>query len=424
MTVEMVYRACATWMDDLVTSYPWPLVDAYDASTYFDEIVKDAMRLFLTHAFHTERARNDAMIVLRSLFYEHYLFQKQISQTTINADPIAPIRLEAAPQTVQKSAAWHAEAYNTLSGHEFGAICVGGPGEKMAVYVKKCNPPPPVSEDAPDSRTVYVTLDDGTLSPFKWGWRYEPVAREVYEAHYAQGTVADTLGRIRHPTLPRLGASPDGLITSGSRCGRLVELKCPSSRTLDGTIPLRYYCQMQLQAEVCDVAAVDYFEICFAAVPTLTNEHLLNAKLPYVGKLVVTADQNGQPKDYKYSPLFPATPEGIQLANAWTVDAPLLESVCWYIKDSNNDVVLRNPRWWTAVGKPAYEEFWRTVDTARVDGRYKYTPKALFIEDATTEGSVASDRKVDDNEDEADGPANDEDEGDCESDAEDTQNDA
>lgn len=385
----MVYSACAAWMDDLITSHPWPLVDSYDAATYFDEVVKDAIRIFLTHGFHTERGRNDAMLVLRTLFYEHYLFQKQLSHAHICADTAAQARLEASPQTVQKSAAWHAEAYNTLSGHEFGAICVGGPGEKEAVYIKKCNPQP-IAEDAPDSRTVYVTSEDGTLSPFKWGWRYEPVAREVYEAHFAQGTVVDTLGRIRHPYLPRLGASPDGLITSGPRCGRLVELKCPSSRTLDGTIPLRYYCQMQLQAEVCDVAAVDYFEICFAAVPTLIEEHILVAKLPYVGKLVVTADANGQPKEYKYSPLFPATSKGIAEANAWTVDGPLLESVCWYIKDSNNDVVLRNPRWWADVGKPAYEDFWRLVDAARLDGRYKYKPKPLFIDDASTEGSVAS----------------------------------
>lgn len=398
----MVYTSCTKWLDDLIQTHPMPLVDSYDAATWFDEVVKDALKIFLEYGFQTERARNDAIIILRSLFYEHYLFMKQISKTMIKPNPEAQARLEAAPQSVQKSAAWHAESYNMISGHEFGAICVGGPGERKAVIEKKCAPPVTVLAGATDSKTVYLTSAEGVLSPFKWGWRYEPVARDVFEAHHAEGKVVDTLGRLRHTTLPRLGASPDGLIVSGPRCGRLVELKCPSSRLLDGTIPMRYYCQMQLQAEVCDVDAVEYFEIAFAAVPTLTDDILQIAKLPYVGKLCVIGT-NGEPTEYVYSPLFPATKKGISEANKWTPSGTILETCCWYVKDSHHSTVLRNKRWWAEVGLPSYQQLWVEIDEARSSGKFKR--QALFVDDRTT---VASNRTSDDASVEADENTNDE----------------
>jgi hypothetical protein len=385
-SIEMVYSACTKWLDDLLQAHPMPLIDSYDAATWFDEIVKDAVKIFLEYGFQTERARNDALGILRSLFYEHYLFMKQFSQTQIKPNPTTQARLEAAPQSAQKSAAWHAESYNMISGHEFGSICVGGPAERQMVIAKKCTPPVTVLADAADSKIVYLTSAEGTLSPFKWGWRYEPVARDVFEAAYAEGKVVDTLGRVRHASLPRLGASPDGLIISGPRCGRLVELKCPSSRTLDGTIPMRYYCQMQLQAEVCDVDAVEYFECAFAAVSTLTLDILPLCKLPYVGKLCVIGI-NGEPTEYVYSPLFPATVKGIAQANLWTPPGTILETCCWYVKDSHHSTVLRNKRWWQAIGLPAYEQLWIEIDATRISGKFK--PKALFIDDHTT---VASDR--------------------------------
>ena len=45
------------------------------------------------------------------------------------------------------------------------------------------------------------------------------------------------------------------------------EIKSPISRTLDYSVPTSYWCQMQLQAEVCDVDVVEYVEIKFEAAP-------------------------------------------------------------------------------------------------------------------------------------------------------------
>ena len=65
------------------------------------------------------------------------------------------------------------------------------------------------------------------------------------------------LGRIRHPTEARLAASPDGIVVSGDRTGRLVEFKAPITRVLNQKVPEDYFMQMQLQMEVTQVEECD-----------------------------------------------------------------------------------------------------------------------------------------------------------------------
>jgi len=151
---------------------------------------------------------------------------------------------------------------------------------------------------------------------------------------------------------------------------------------------------MQLQAEVCDVDAVEYFEIAFASVPTLTEDVISKTHLPYVGKLCVIANEKGEPETYAYSPVFPATKKGISDANKWIPTGLALETCCWYVKDSHHSTVLRNKQWWLHVGLPSYKKLWEEIDEARASGKYKR--QALFIDDKTT---VASDRSSVDDED-------------------------
>lgn len=390
--IEMVFSSCVEWFKDWVDADPPTLADQWDLAQWMEHEMTEATKSFLTYGFRTARARNDAIMILRGLYYEYYLFQRQLALAKLTPNPIPVERLPKLPQSNQKSAAWHAESRDMLSGHEFGPVCVGGQGEYNAVVAKKCAPAAHIAEDATiESRTVYLTPEGGALSAFKWGWRYEPVARDLFEAIVAEGRVFDGLGRIRHTTLARLGASPDGLIMDGPRAGRLVEIKCPSSRTLDGNIPTRYYCQMQLQAEVCDVEAVEYVEVSFGAVPQdkVSNDILTMSKKPYIGKVCVVAkDSTTQPQDYQYaySPLFPATRKGLKDCIEWTSEGVIMESSVWYVKDWFNQTVPRNRRWWDDVGYPAYVEFWQDVEAARKDKRYKTKP--LFVEEPDVEPDV------------------------------------
>ena len=395
----MVFTECVEWFKDWVASDPPTLVDEWDLMEWLEHEMKEATDMFLSHAFHSARARNDAVMILRALYYEYFLFQQQISHASIKPNPEATERLPKQPQSAQKSAAWHAEARDMLSGHEFGGICVGGPAERNSVLAKKCTPevivPAPAAADCEEeapSQTVFLTDEDGKLSPFKWGWRYEPVARQLFETCVSHAPVFDGLGRVRHPTLPRLGASPDGLIMAGPRAGRLVEIKCPITREINGSIPIRYYCQMQLQAEVCDVDAVDYIEVQFGAAPasSVLPDIITKTKQPWIGKVcVVSPAAEALPSAYmyEYSPLFPATEEGYAQCLAWRPPtegtALLLEECVWYVKDWFTTTVVRNTRWWETVGYPAYVEFWKTADEARADGRFKSRP--LFLDSESEE---------------------------------------
>lgn len=390
-TIEMVFSACVTWLKDWLDAEAPILHDDWDVANWMDREMKEATQTFLTYGFKSPKAREDALVILRALFYEHFLFQKQLAISQIPTNLLAIERLPKLVQSVQKSAEWHAESREMLSGHEFGPICVGSRSERANVITKKCSPEL-VSSGTPatESRTVFLTSEDGKLSAFKWGWRYEPVARMLYERFVSEldgqeTTVYDGLGRVRHATLPRLGASPDGLIMTGKRAGRLLEIKCPISRELDNKVPIQYYCQMQLQAEVCDVSAVDYLEVQFSAFPqeSVTDAVLRGCK-PWIGKVCVCAKSElTDPSEYtyEYSPLFLNTNEGLQSCKDWAPAGLIKESSIWFVKDWFHTVVLRNPRWWDAVGYPSYMDFWKDVEMARVDGRYK--PRALFVDSAS-----------------------------------------
>lgn len=383
-TIEMVYSACVEWFNDWVSSHPVELEDEWDLSEWMTHEMHPATQTFLQYAFHSPRARNDALMILRALFYEYFLFQVERSRRALKPNTLHYERLTSAPQTVQKSAAWHAEARDILSGHEFGALCVGSVAERTSVIQKKSEPAPaPVIDSTSAEQIVFLSGENG-LSAFKWGWRYEPVARQLFESLVANSPVYDGLGRVKHATLARLGASPDGLILEGPRAGRLVEIKCPISRIIDGKIPIRYYCQMQLQAEVCDVDAVDYIEVQFGMLTSF--DQLATAKQPRIGTVCVTAasaDADPSTYVYEYSPLFETTEEGYRNMQAWMPSgAVVLERTQWYVKDWFTTTVVRNKRWWAEVGFPAYQQFWKEVDDLRASGFTNKKPLFIDSEDS------------------------------------------
>jgi putative phage-type endonuclease len=79
-----------------------------------------------------------------------------------------------------------------------------------------------------------------------WGTENEPLARLAYSLHTLHDV--EEVGLIRHPTIARSGASPDGLV---SKFG-MVEIKCPNTAThiawaISGVVPPEHVAQMQWQ---------------------------------------------------------------------------------------------------------------------------------------------------------------------------------
>ena len=62
-----------------------------------------------------------------------------------------------------------------------------------------------------------------------------------------------------------LGATPDGICIDNGEI-KLIEIKCPFSRQIDGCVPYGYYTQMQLQMYVCDVENCLFFECNFEEI--------------------------------------------------------------------------------------------------------------------------------------------------------------
>lgn len=96
-----------------------------------------------------------------------------------------------------------------------------------------------------------------TNSAMQWGTDQEPFARGAYEA--ATGNMVEEVGFVNHHTIAMAGASPDGLIGDDG----CVEIKCPNTATmietlLTGTIPQKYFAQMQFQMACADRSWCDY----------------------------------------------------------------------------------------------------------------------------------------------------------------------
>ena len=108
----------------------------------------------------------------------------------------------------------------------------------------------------------------------EWGHMFEPVSVQIYE--HITGEKVLFMGCIPHPLLPYIGASPDGVVspweTDGGKCQRvqrLLEIKNPISREIDGIPSEAYWIQQQIQMEVCDMEGCDFFETSFKTIDNL-----------------------------------------------------------------------------------------------------------------------------------------------------------
>ena len=98
------------------------------------------------------------------------------------------------------------------------------------------------------------------------GMRFEPLAKAFFTELVSGATLTD-LPLCINSNLPNIGASPDGLVQYGdSVVEHLIEIKCPYSRQIDGTICPNYYHQMQCQLAICDKPMCYFLECEFKEV--------------------------------------------------------------------------------------------------------------------------------------------------------------
>lgn len=258
------------------------------------------------------------------------------------------------PQLEQRTTAWYKQMGTLISASELGSL-FGSPKQRAQLIMSKVNPvtrpPQPLA------------LESVHMSAFDWGIRFEPVVKQIY--NYKYNTTIQELGRLLHPTDPRCSASPDGMIVSQERYGRLLEIKCPVTRQPDGKVPKDYYHQMQMQLHVTGLTQCDFVEAVFHSPyskPLIKDgQGLLFGSIA----LIYTVDSQGLDQNgrYEYSsvttdpqPFEPILQDNERVA----------EMIPWKLLEWHEQQVVRSEAWWQAA-VVAMAAFWDDVAKAKVD---------------------------------------------------------
>jgi putative phage-type endonuclease len=287
-----------------------------------------------------EQQMFESVIAFRKVFHSEALFKE--------ADTLQIEKswewLLTTTQVEQRTESWYREKENMLTASEIAQIW-SGPLTRARLIKSKV--PKPDSEYGPFIPRLAVPR--AIQSAMDWGVRYEPVVKGILEKKL--NLKINDLGRIPHKTIPRLAASPDGLITEGPEelVGRLIEIKCPTSRKIkDDEVPFEYWAQMQIQLEVCDLEACEFVEAKFAET---------DAEDP-TAEGWIALEQNEETSQYKYiyseSPLTEASEEG------WN----LIESYGWKVVELRRVTQHRDRNWFAGIQKDL-EAFWNDVKGAR-----------------------------------------------------------
>lgn len=257
------------------------------------------------------------------------------------------------PQSAQRTEEWYKEAKRTLTASEFYQL-FSAPRTRGSLVLSKINQ----DVEFTSPRTCCLTME---MTPLDWGIRFEPVAKMILENKW--NVHISELGRIHHPTQKGLAASPDGLITlpeDSELYGNLVEIKCPSSRSIGKGVPRDYWYQMQLQLEVTQMKVCQYSEFHFKSYtaqsqnePFTFPENALQK-----GILLIIQNEDLQKLEYRYGPLGD-TEWNPTLEDGWE----LLERVPWYLEKIWIQPVVRDEAWFESI-LPLIEEFWQDVEKA------------------------------------------------------------
>lgn len=257
-------------------------------------------------------------------------------------------------QTEQRTAEWYQQMRTVISASEVGNL-FASPLQRAKMVVAKTQPYQP--------RNQALAVRSDRMSAFDWGIRFEPVVKQIYEHKYH--AEIKEMGRLLHPTDTRCSASPDGLIYSCKnepyRRGRLIEIKCPVTREIDGTVPKDYYAQMQMQLQVTGLSCCDYVEAVFSSA--YNQMAVKEGPSEYSGWIALV--QYADPKDdqyyyYVYSP--------INAPLDWTPEIKdgeeIIEITPWRLYQWSEQVISRNDEWWKSL-QPTMEAFWEDVDKAK-----------------------------------------------------------
>lgn len=237
-------------------------------------------------------------------------------------------------------------------------------------------PLPPLPPPPPPQDISVVNIN----SPLQWGQRYETVSCMIYEEMF--DTHVAEFGCIQHPSYSFLGASPDGINDNplNPRYGRMLEIKNPTTRIIDGVPKREYWIQMQLQMEVCNLDETDFWETQFREFEGERDYLAFAENDIYKGmKLFFVRRADGKPR-FEYMPLAIKTQTEYESWMERTMTSILdssdewlfIRPIYWYLAKSSCVLVPRN-RVWFAANVDQMAAFWQIVERERKSGEWRET---------------------------------------------------
>ena len=341
-----------------------------DSPSTVDELLRwkeDAALLATTYLFHPAEQR----------YVDRVLERIKPEEPKVDADADAEEQrmqiLLGRKQTEQRTPEWYRQMGEMISASELGGLYSTAYARGKLVMAKT---------QPYEPRTQSLAVSSERMSPFDWGIRFEPVVKLIYEFRYS-ATIKE-LGRMHHPTEPRCAASPDGLVYTvadpehQAKRGRLIEIKCPVTRKIDGTIPKDYALQMQMQLHVTGQSACDYVEAVFASpynAPVETARYAQIGPGRYTGWIAVIYSFETGLYRYEYSPVNvsqeqwtpPCSDREMKMEDgdgSMGRVEQVIEIVPWRLFQWNEQRVARSEEWW-AEFQPMIREFWQDVERAK-----------------------------------------------------------
>jgi hypothetical protein len=211
---------------------------------------------------------------------------------------------------------------------------------------------------------------------------------------YRNNVTVHEFGLIPSEKYPILGVSPDGIVSTG----RMLEIKCPYSRVIDGKIKTDYYHQMQEQMAVCEYDECDFLEVTLRDVSDYQfwedfnyydpNDNINREKGIVIAYLDMDDldEQTSEPGlKYMYSPIELGLLEDESKLRQW-VDQNIakitassgrkifIKQSYWHLKVYNCQEVKRDPEW-IVENWPILQEFWKEVEHYREVGVDKLLEK-------------------------------------------------
>jgi putative phage-type endonuclease len=284
-------------------------------------------------------------------FHALYLFTK--GRTTYRRLPVDNVDekirlLRQKPQPVQRTPEWYEYRHKLITASS--AYKALGTDAKIRELVKSKQ----------GSAIIYTGTN--TEGPMHWGVKYEPVSIQYYT--YQNQTQVEEFGCIAHDTYFFLGASPDGInvLQSSPLYGRMLEVKNPFSREINGNPKKEYWIQCQLQLEVCNLEECDFLETSF-------KEYESEEAFHTDGTFQKTS--TGQYKGiilqffsdkviYEYAPFQCTREEFDTWEQTQLNERTWVRTIYWRLEEISCVLIRRNPEWFKHV-VPQFEAVMKLI---------------------------------------------------------------